>query len=34
MSVRQSWPLFIVAVGAAMFLDSLTKRAPQSKKEV
>jgi hypothetical protein len=34
MSLRQSWPLFVVAGGAAMFLDSFTKPAPKPKKEV
>src|SRR5262245_60284078 len=34
MSLRQSWPLFIVAAGAAMLLDSFTKSAPGPKQDV
>lgn len=33
LSLRQSWPLFIVAGGAAMFLDSITCQAPKPDKE-
>jgi len=33
MSLRQSWPLFIVAAGAAMFLDGIVRPAAKSKKE-
>lgn len=33
LSLRQSWPLFIVAAGAALFLDSFTKPAPKPNKE-
>ena len=33
MSLRQSWPLFIVAAGASMFLDGIVRRAPTSKRE-
>jgi hypothetical protein len=34
LSLRQSWPLFIAAAGAAVLLDSFTKHAPKPKKEV
>jgi hypothetical protein len=34
LSLRQSWPLFIAAVGVAMLIDSFTKHAPKPKKEV
>ena len=34
LSLRDSWPLFIVAAGAAMFLDGIVRRAPKPKGEV
>ena len=33
MPLRDSWPLFVVAAGASMFLDGIVRRAPTPKRE-